>query len=109
MNTKTIEVISGSILEEQTSLTLVEICQSCHAPAETIIRLIEHGIISPIQGEKSKQWRFHQSALILADKALRLKRDLGINMAGVALALELLDEIDALRKRLDHLNPPDFS
>lgn len=104
MNTKTIEVISGSILEEQASLTLVEICQNCHAPAETIIRLMEHGIINPIRGEKSSEWRFHQSALIRADKALRLKRDLDVNMAGVALALELLDEIDALRNQLNHMD-----
>ncbi len=101
MNTKNIKVLSGKILEEESLLTLVEICQNCHAPAETIIRLMEHGVISPAKGTTSSKWRFHQSTLIRADKALRLKRDLGINMAGVALVLELLDEIDLLRKKLN--------
>jgi chaperone modulatory protein CbpM len=103
MNTKTLKVISGEILEENASLTLVEICQNCRASAETIIRLMEHGVISPSQGTKSNQWLFHQSALIRADKALCLKRDLGINNAGVALALELMDEIESLRNQLRRL------
>ncbi len=102
MNTKVLKVISGKILEEEASLTLVEICQNCQAPAETIIRLMEHGVISPSQGTKSSQWRFQQSALIRADKALRLKRDLGINNAGVALVLELMDEIDNLHTQIKH-------
>ena len=33
-------------------------------------------------------------------RALNLQRDLDINPAGAALALELLDEIDHLRERL---------
>jgi chaperone modulatory protein CbpM len=32
--------------------------------------------------------------------ALRLQRDLDIDLAGAALALELLDEIESLRARL---------
>lgn len=102
MNSQLSEVINGKILEEEASLSLIEVCQNCHVPAETIIRLIEHGIISPSQGTKIKQWRFHQSTLIRVDKALRLKRDLGINASGVALALELLDEIDSLKQQLRH-------
>ena len=36
-------------------------------------------------------------------RAHRLQRDLGLNLAGVALALELLDEIEALRSRISAL------
>jgi chaperone modulatory protein CbpM len=31
--------------------------------------------------------------------ALRLERDLGVNLAGAALALDLLDELNRLRAR----------
>jgi len=92
--------VSGYILEEESSLTLAELCVTCHAPAELIIRMIDHGVISPSEGNSSRQWRFHSSTLVRADKALRLKRDLGLNLAGAALALELLDEIDELRQQL---------
>ena len=103
MSTVTSNVLSGNILEEGASLTLVEICHNCHTPAETVIKLIEHGVISPTKGVTSSQWRFHQTALIRVDKALRLKQDLGVNIAGVALALELLDEIDQLKQQLKYL------
>lgn len=103
MNAKKVSIVSGYILEEESALTLAELCWTCQAPAETIIRLIDHGVISPSQGSTSHQWRFHRSTLIRADKALRLKRDLGVNLAGTALALELLDEIDGLRQKLNQI------
>ena len=108
MNAKKVSIVSGYILEEESALTLAELCWTCQTPAETIIRMVSHGVIAPIEGNSSRHWRFHRSDLIRADKALRLKRDLGINLAGTALALELLDEIDALKTKLNHnaLNQP---
>jgi chaperone modulatory protein CbpM len=38
-----------------------------------------------------------------ATVSLRLQRDLGVNLAGVALALQLLDEVEALRARINAL------
>jgi chaperone modulatory protein CbpM len=35
--------------------------------------------------------------------ALRLQNDLDVNLAGAALALELLDELDELRARVQRL------
>ncbi len=103
MNTNVVTIISGSILEEEPTLNLSELCQCCQTHAESIIRLVDQGIISPLEGESSRQWRFQQSAQIRAHKALRLKQDLGINLSGVALSLELLDEIDRLQKELKQL------
>ena len=103
MNTKNISIVSGYILEEESAMTLAELCWTCQTPAETIIRMVDHGVISPLEGKSSRQWRFHRSALIRADKALRLRRDLGINLAGAALVLELLDEIDDLNGKLNQL------
>lgn len=106
MNTEIRKILSGHILEEESAMTLAELCQTCHAPAEVIIKLIDHGVITPHEGSSTRQWRFHRSTLIRADKALRLKRDLGVNFPGAALALELLDEIDELRAELRKLTQP---
>jgi chaperone modulatory protein CbpM len=46
---------------------------------------------------------FNDQALVRAGKARRLQRDLGLEGAGLALVLDLLDEIQRLRARLDHL------
>ena len=98
MNSQSTQI--GYILEEESALSLAELCWSCHTPAETIIKLVNHGVIAPVKGNTSRQWLFHRSALIRADKALRLRQDLGINLAGVALALDLLDKIDTLQSQL---------
>ena len=104
MNAKKVSIVSGYILEEESSLTLAELCWTCHTPAETIIRMVDHGVITPVEGNNTRQWLFPRSALIRADKALRLKHDLGINLAGTALALELLDEINTLRQQLRNID-----
>lgn len=108
MNAKKVSIVSGFILEEESALSLAELCWTCRTPAETIIRMVDYGVIAPVEGDTSRQWRFHRSSLNRADKALRLKRDLGINLAGTALALELLDEIDDLRSKLNHLLDDDL-
>jgi len=100
MNTKTVTILSGHILEEAAQLSLADLCDSCQIPAEHMIKLVEHGIISPCEGQSVRQWRFQGDSLVRVHKALNLQQDLGINLAGAALALELLDEIDELRSAL---------
>ncbi len=87
------------ILEEQTQLTLDDLCRACTVPAEQIIELVDVGVIEPIGGEPAR-WSFDGISLNRARVALRLQRDIGIDLVGAALALELLDEIKLLRAHL---------
>ncbi|WHZ12017.1 MAG: Chaperone-modulator protein CbpM [Burkholderiaceae bacterium] len=87
------------IVEEQTGLTLTELCRACAAQADFIHELIAEGAIEPA-GPGPEQWRFTGVQLRHVSVAVRLQRDLGVNVAGAALALQLLDEIDTLRERL---------
>jgi chaperone modulatory protein CbpM len=94
--------ITGFILEEQTGLRLADICRACAAQADTIIELVNEGVLAPVGGTPD-DWRFTGIHLHRARVALRLENDLGVNLAGAALALELLDELDTLRERLQRL------
>jgi len=87
------------ILEEQTQLTLADLCRACAVHAERIIELVDVGVLEPL-GREPARWRFGGASLHRARMALRLQRDLDIDLAGAALALELLDEIESLRSRL---------
>lgn len=87
------------ILEEQIRLTLADLCRACAVHAERIIELVDAGVLEP-QGREPARWIFAGASLHRARKALRLQRDLGIDLAGAALALELMDEIESLRARL---------
>ena len=46
------------------------------------------------------EWHFSGAALRRVRRALRLERDLELNLAGVALALDLMDELEQLRNEL---------
>ncbi|MDR3453231.1 MAG: chaperone modulator CbpM [Rhodoferax sp.] len=87
------------ILEEQTGLTLAELCRACMAQTDFIAELVEEGVLTPA-GQVPDQWRFTGVQVRHASVAVRLQRDLGVNVAGAALALQLLDELEALRARL---------
>ena len=62
-----------------------------------IIEWVEEGVISALEMDAA-EWRFSGAQLRRARIALRLERDLGVNAAGVALALELLEELEQLRR-----------
>lgn len=87
------------ILEEQTGLTLDDLCLACAVRDEQIIALVDVGVLEP-QGREPARWRFGGASLHRARMALRLQRDLDIDVAGAALALQLLEEIDTLKARL---------
>jgi len=88
----------GTVIEED-SLTLGQLCHACGVHADWIISLVEEGIIEP-QGEDIRLWRFSGASLVRARSALRLQRDLGVNLAGIALALDLIEELESLRAHM---------
>jgi chaperone modulatory protein CbpM len=94
--------IEGRVVEEQVDLTLVELCQACSAEEAHVLVWVLEGVLEPA-GESPREWRFSGDSLRRARLALRLTRDLEINPPGVALALDLLDEIATLRVRLQRV------
>ena len=92
----------GPVVEVEIHLTLTELCQASSASEEHIITWVFEGVLEPI-GEAPQKWRFSGQSLRRARLALSLSRDLEVNPPGVALALDLLDEIAALQARLQRL------
>ena len=100
-----VQVVSSVlVLEEQTDLTLADLCHACATQGDVIMALVDEGVLTPM-GQTPDYWRFTGLHLHRASVAVRLQRDLGINLAGAALALHLMDEMDTLRAQLRQLNP----
>jgi chaperone modulatory protein CbpM len=99
---QTTDILSGYILEDETRLTLRQLCDTCAVRAEYVIELVDEGFIEPCGVERS-HWCFNGVSIKRIQKAKRLQHDLGINLAGVALAIDLIDEIELLRARLDRM------
>lgn len=92
-------VLSAELIGDEIGLTLAELCLSFHLSDAEIWELVDEGIIEPHM-QKSGQWHFDSASLRRIRCALQLNRDLGVNWAGAALALELLEELKPLRARL---------
>ncbi len=94
------EIVNGVLLDEHMFLSLNEFCRVCTHQSEWIIEMVEYGILEP-QGSTPDDWRFPAASLDRARRAMRLHQDLQINMAGIALALQLMDELNNLRTQVN--------
>jgi len=87
------------------TFTLREVCERGDCHAEFVINLVNYGVIDPLnEVQESRQWQFDVAALNRLEKALRLQRDLKLNVPGLAMSLELLDEVQDMRREVNHLN-----
>ena len=92
-------LIQGELLNADTELSLAELCRACRISADTLLELVDQGIIEP-RGNNMQGWRFSGNSVVQVRCAIHLRRDLGVNWAGAGLALELLDEIARLRRAM---------
>lgn len=90
-------ILVGEVLEEGYLVSLADLCRSCTVETQTITTLVAEGILSPT-GEDVEHWRFTVSSLKRVKTVIHLQRDLGVNLAGAALALDLLDRIAELER-----------
>lgn len=97
--------VTGVVLDERIEFTLGELCRNCGISVETVIEMVDEGLLEP-EGELPDSWRFRGTQVRRVQSALRLTQDLRVNYAGAALALELLDELDHLRRQLRFQPPP---
>jgi chaperone modulatory protein CbpM len=91
--------LAGTVIDEQVEVTLEEISLYCSVRREQIVALVEEGVVEPKSGART-EWRFAGHSLNRAAKAIRLQRELDLDLSAVALVLDLLEQIDALRFRL---------
>jgi chaperone modulatory protein CbpM len=96
MTREEINILMGQVLDESLEFELEEFCRICHASEAFVVELVAEGVIEP-RGEEPAYWRFTGRSVRRTQVALRLHHDLDVNLPGVALALDLLEEIERLR------------
>ena len=96
------------LIDEGLRLDLEDICQRLQTDESFVIRCVEFGI-AEAEGETQAQWQFSFSSVMRLQKACRLQRDLEMDFAGLAMVLDLLEDVEDLRrqmrileKRLEH-------
>lgn len=94
-----VAVVTGTVVDDDEAIRLAQLCRACGLSVENVLEMVAHGILDPMGGRPGR-WRFPADSIRRARRVARLRRDLELNLAGAALALDLLDRIEALQARL---------
>lgn len=93
-------VLQGVVVEDDLAFTLEDLCRACCADPTQLIALVGEGVLHPVAGSAPEHWVFSGPSLRQARQALRLGQDLELSLAGTALVMELLQQIESLRSQL---------
>ena len=78
--------ITGFILEEQTQLSLADVCRACAAQADRIVELVDEGVLAPAGGAPD-YWVFTGVHLHRARVAIRLQNDLALSLSAAGTTI----------------------
>ncbi|MGI9287940.1 MAG: chaperone modulator CbpM [Pseudomonadales bacterium] len=87
------------LAESVVNYNFAELCRITAINDDFLLELVEHGVLEP-QGQTQQEWRFTQEQLRLCRRAQGLRRDLDINVPGIGLTLQLLQELEQLRRKV---------
>jgi chaperone modulatory protein CbpM len=99
MNKHDVKTLTGVVIDETHEITVTELCEVCSVEHALIEKLVQEGILDPV-GSQPDELRFHYTSVYRTRTVVHLQNDLGVNLAGAALALELLERIENLRRQL---------
>ncbi len=91
--------LTGIMLDELDGMTLDDLARICSCNTEWIVELVAEGVLEP-GGREVANWRFTGTCMLRTRTALRFYQDLNINVAGIALVMDLMEQVDELQGRL---------
>jgi chaperone modulatory protein CbpM len=101
----TAEMREARVVGDAEWIAAAEFCRLCRLDLDAVIELADLGLVSP-RGCSPQEWQLPAAALPRLAMAGRLMRDLGINLSGAVLAVELLEiqrDLERQIRRLERL------
>jgi len=93
----TTQVLEAHVIGEGDWIAATEICRICRIDLAAVHELAELGLVT--RRERSGEWQLPAAALVRVRTVSRLMHDLGVNVSGAVLAVELLERIRELERR----------
>jgi MerR family transcriptional regulator, heat shock protein HspR len=87
----------------QAPYSLEDLARLADVPPALVQRYFDEGLLEPVAGNSRTAWFFDDNALFELRRIQRLRRELGVNIAGVAVIRDLLRQIDELKAELDRI------
>ena len=95
------ECLKMEIVEER-FCKIEEIAEKVNLSQSSIRRYVRLGLITPVKKEKGC-YLLRDTVVSRIGKIQRLRRDLGVNLSGVGVILDLLDRIEEMDRQLSEL------
>jgi len=96
------QVLEARVLGESDWIAASDICALCSIDPEALRELAALGLVAARE-TPSGQWQVRATALTRLRVVGSLMRDLGVNVSGAALAVELIEAQRELERRIRHL------
>ena len=94
----------GELLDDSHPLSLEDLARACHRAPEWVMARVEAGLIeSTVPGGQTTQWHFTSTTLVRARRLADLEHAFDADPQLAALAVDLMEEVAALRRQLLHL------
>jgi chaperone modulatory protein CbpM len=90
MSDQTLAIIHAEILDEFDFHNANELCRDAAVTLADLVSMVEEGILEP-RGTEPEMWQFTLRDFNRTRIIARLQHDLGINLPGAALIVELLE------------------
>jgi DNA-binding transcriptional MerR regulator len=90
---------------ERESLTMEALAAQCGLHPALLERFVEYGLLEPRE-RAGAEMCFDVECLAQVRMIERLRHDLGANLAGVAVILQLRDRVTALQREVERLRDP---
>jgi chaperone modulatory protein CbpM len=95
-------ILDARLLGEGDWIAVTEVCRLCLIDMSAVVELVDLGVVVS-RGASPDDWLVPAASLPRLRVAGRLIRDLGVNVTGAALAVELLEARGELERRIRRL------
>lgn len=99
---ESIEILEAHLLGENDWVEVGALLRLCDLTLDSVVELADLGVVSPRGGIPS-EWQLPAAALPRLRTMGRLMHDLGVNLSGAALAVELIESRRQLERRVREL------
>jgi chaperone modulatory protein CbpM len=90
-------------LLDDAALTLDQLARGVRQAPDWVLTHVEAGVLHPADGHHAAEWRFASTTLLRARRIADLEHSFDADPQLAALAVDLMEEVAALRRQLHRL------
>jgi chaperone modulatory protein CbpM len=94
-----VDVVFGG--DDSSEISLEELATACEIHPDVVLRYVEVGLLEPKQSPGGTAFTY--GAMLRVRTILRLRRELGVNLNGAAVILDLTERVRRLQREIDDL------